>query len=867
MLQNLNLGLEYMTKPNIPGPDWDNLSNEVYRALRSSSYWTEKTKEVGKYIERLICPECGEQEAYAHRDNPFAIICNRQNSCGAITKTIPLLNVAADFEARCQPTKRDRNRPAREFLLMRGLPPDLLKKTEFQYRSKTREGCGGGVFFRVGKTWSGRLFSPPQGEQKGHTFGPLNGQFWQLDVKEYAKDKPLHITEGIINALSLFAMGHQAVALVAAATDPAKFDLAKLQGLGSEIILAFDGDTAGADYTKKWTGYLKEKGIEAAAILPRKGDWNDLLTAAETPEQAAERFAKELPKYETQARLALAETAQEYARIYTAANRHAPGLFPFNGCYWWSSAKDDKTTTVPVSDFTVEVNHFQISEKDQDKPEFKYSLKIKPKKGRAVNALATGTDLKSPDTLRGFFLNHAKASWEGSTAAAYALVRRILRSEAPEVRQAEQIGHDPKTGWHILKHVAVSPKGQVIQPEKGGFFQLSGKDCIRPFWTETLKPEPVSKEFIKEEVFPTIKGAWGDKGLAALSFLTASLFVNKIKPELGFFPFLSLCGDRATGKTRLIRTLNAMQGLNEEGLPMNGANTQKGQLNVISQVSGMMKALLEGNDKTKTKFDYDSILTGYNYGNPLKTSAKFSNDNREETIPFNGTIAFVQNIEQFENATQKSRVISLPFSEKELNSETKAAYDKLIAIAPQKLAGFLLLVLQDREYYESNWKTAHENAKEVLASSLTDNRINENHAVLLAFHTLLCDRFGLEYDLKSYIEQVGTEKMKSCEQRKHTAADCFLDALESLPEIVTDATGNVIEKESYLHEKDGLLYIRRVDAERAIRAHGIPMDWPGRLIDSLQKHPACLKNSEKHHFPAAGKTKNSMVFDTKMIDC
>ena len=102
MLQNLNLGLEYMTKPNIPGPDWDNLSNEVYCALRSSSYWTEKTKEVGKYIERLICPECGEQEAYAHRDNPFAIICNRQNSCGAITKTIPLLNVAADFEARCQ---------------------------------------------------------------------------------------------------------------------------------------------------------------------------------------------------------------------------------------------------------------------------------------------------------------------------------------------------------------------------------------------------------------------------------------------------------------------------------------------------------------------------------------------------------------------------------------------------------------------------------------------------------------------------------------------------------------------------------------------------------------------------------------------
>jgi hypothetical protein len=109
--------------------------------------------------------------------------------------------------------------------------------------------------------------------------------------------------------------------------------------------------------------------------------------------------------------------------------------------------------------------------------------------------------------------------------------------------------------------------------------------------------------------------------------------------------------------------------------------------------------------------------------------------------------------------------------------------------------------------------------------------------------------------------------MKSCEQRKHTAADYFFDALEAVPERLTDATGGVIEKDAFIHKKDGLLYIRRVEAERAIRAAGIPMDWPGLLLDSLQKHPAFKENSVKHHFPAAGKTKNSMVFDTKMIDC
>jgi hypothetical protein len=856
-----------MTKPPFP----HSLTAEIIQALRSSSYWTEKTKETDNYIERLTCPECGEQRAYAHRDKPFAILCNRQNCCGAITKTIPLLDIMSRFEERCQPSKEHPHRPAREFLLLRSLSADLLQKTKFEYRSNTRKGCGGGVFFPVGKAWSGRLFSPPPGEGKTHTIGALDGQFWQLDAKEYSKDKPLHITEGIINALSLFAMGQQAVALVAANTDPKKFDLTKLQGLGSELVLAFDGDAAGAKYTKRWTAYLKQKGVEFSAILPVKGDWNDLLTDAETPEEAAERFEEEQQDYATEARLALANTAQEYAQIYTKANGYAPGLFPFNGCYWWSSVKESKDedliTTVRVSDFTLSVNHFQISEKDPDRPEFKYSLRIKPRKGRSINALATGTDLKSSDTLRGFFFNHAKASWTGSTAAAYALGEIILHSEAPEVRQAEQMGHDPKTGWHILKHVAISPKGQVVQPEKGGYFRLSGKDCIRPFWTDTLKPEPSDKEFFKAEVVPAIKGAWGDKGLAALSFLTASLFVNKVKPELGFFPFLSLCGDRSTGKTKLIRTLNNMQGLNEEGLPINGANTQKGQLNVISQVSGMMKALLEGNDKSKAKFDYDCILTGYNYGNPLKTSAKFSNDNREETIPFNGTISFVQNIEQFDSPAQKSRVISLPFKQNELNSETKAAHDKLIAIAPQKLAGFLLLVLQDRGYYEANWKPAHDKAKELLASSLPDNRINENHAVLLAFHNLLCDRFGLDYDLLPYLEQVGKEKMKSCEQRKHTAADHFFDVLEAMPESIKDKNGKLFEKESYYHIKDGLLYIRRVDAERAIRAAEIPMDWPGRLLDSLQKHPAFLESSKKHRFPGKLDAERAMVFDANLIDC
>jgi hypothetical protein len=247
-----------------------NIRTEIITALESSEYWTKKTKKSGDYINNVVCPECGEARAFVYADKPFAIICNRENSCGAVTKTVPLFDLASGIEEKYKPVKKNPHRPARAFLRLRGLPDPLIKKTKFEYREKTREGCGGGVFFPLGdkkKTWTGRLFDPPPDEGKTHTVGKLNGRFWRLDAKEYSKDKPLYITEGIINALSFFAMGHQAVALVAAATDPAKFDLAALQALGNELVTAFDGDRAGRKYTRKWSEYLKEKEVSASAVL------------------------------------------------------------------------------------------------------------------------------------------------------------------------------------------------------------------------------------------------------------------------------------------------------------------------------------------------------------------------------------------------------------------------------------------------------------------------------------------------------------------------------------------------------------------------------------------------------------------------
>ena len=228
--------------------------------------------------------------------------------------------------------------------------------------------------------------------------------------------------------------------------------------------------------------------------MPVYGDWNDLLCNAESPEKAKERFEKDYERYELQANLARAETAQQYAEIYHQGNSgFVPGLFPFNGCYYWSWIKETKEGDYPLtaraSNFTVKVEHYQKSEQDKELPVFNYRLKVIPKKGRPVIVTATGNDLKSSDSLTGFFLRHGKSNWRGKAGAAQAFAEMVTQTKAPIIRQAEFTGYDHATGYHVLKDVAISPTGKAIDPEPGGYFKVGYGQYLRPFQTKTIKPK------------------------------------------------------------------------------------------------------------------------------------------------------------------------------------------------------------------------------------------------------------------------------------------------------------------------------------------------------------------------------------------
>ena len=629
------------------------------------------------------------------------------------------------------------------------------------------------------------------------------------------------------------------------------------------VIVAADNDASGAGL-KAASKSAAQNGLKITIPLTKGMDFNDYVIAVglqmaktilEDPQEPDKTHIEDKGDTAT-------GSIRELAKKIWENTGQVSGLLVFDEVYYEFHVKEQdgepKIAVNQVADFTLKVLLFLRSDEDQDKPVFRYRLEVSPKGRPAVTATADAQDLKSADAMKTFCLRHARAHWTGQQSAVDEVLRMVLASKAPVVRQAECVGYDHKTGFYILNNIAFDVQGEAIFPENG-LFQVGAGACIRPALIETIKPDKCNIQ----DIYRLIRQTWGDNGLIALSFLFASIFVNQVKKELRFFPFLSLYGDPQTGKSRLVTILNNMQGLDEEGLSMSSANTKKGELRSLSKVSGMMKALIEGNDPGKSRFDFESILQLYNYGNPLQTRALTTNDSRTRDLPFYGSLAFVQNIEPFKSRAAKERVISLKFIKTNLSDDTKAGFDELSKLSAGDFAGFLVDVFKHRTDIENGWFTEYQQCKTDLSSTIPDNRINENHAVVLCFHRILTRLFDIDHDLQPAIETVGATKMISCQKRTLTPADHFFDCLDQLP----DRIKNLGVTSSFYMIKDGKLFVNRPKAEEAIRMAGITLDYPERLGTSLQEHPAYIENKNAKFTDDDGtsRARKAWIFDIEKI--
>lgn len=827
------------------------LSQRILERLKNSEFWTPKTRTTGQTIQNLACPVCADKSAWAYTAEPRAINCNRANQCGARTKTLELFpelraNVERDFPA----TKADPHRPAREYLLSRGITLEALKGVDYRYQANARQTGSGAVMFFVGKDdkgkeiLNGRLFNPPSGEGKTHNSGSTAGRYWRHQGHSDDPAQPVFITEGILDALSLHTLGAQAVAVLAAGQDPDKVDLAEFQNL----VLAFDNDDAGRRAVKKW----KQAHPLADVILCDPGeDWNDLLNSGPL-EQAKKQFQAALPRYRTNGKLALAETAREWAEIFTDFRGYPPGLFEFHQETHFAVLKTRRGEEAPYLDVSrclraaLKVASYTLDRSNPARPEYRYNLEVQAKGRQPLTITASGKDLGNARALNEFLLTTAKLSWEGDAKAATALQVRITGDKrAPEVQLLPVIGYQPEVGAYVFHKWAVDQSGQVVTPDKRGHFRLGYNRIFQaPIHAEgkSITPATITGPQVAK-MYQLIRAAWGENGAVALAWTVASWFVCQVKAEINLFPFLSMYGDPASGKSALVTLLNAIQAREGEGLPISQLSTKKGNIRTIGQVSGLFTALLEDNERNDRAFDYSFVLTAYNRG-PLQVQAAFSNDLQTKENPFLGTLLFAQNAEPFNSKAERQRVISLQFKADAITDASRAAYEQLTATDKRDLAGTMRQVLTHRQHFEQSWRQAYATATADLGP-LGERRILDNHALILAFHRLFCGCFGIKEDpaTVNHFADLARQKCLSSAIRQHTIADHFFEQLDTL---------NKEQAKSCYHldPEKMLIYINLPRAEYILRdIRKMSCNVNENLLAALDAHPSHLAHNVTFRFP------------------
>ncbi|BCO08795.1 hypothetical protein GF1_11710 [Desulfolithobacter dissulfuricans] len=427
-------------------------------------------------------------------------------------------------------------------------------------------------------------------------------------------------------------------------------------------------------------------------------------------------------------------------------------------------------------------------------------------------------------------------------------------------------GYQRENGWYVYRYFAIDPAGKLLFPDKRGLYKISFRDFATPpahAAEKAIKPAETGLEV--RDIHKLVTSAWGDNGAAALAWMAAAWFVNQVKERVNFFPFLSFHGDPASGKSALTVVLNAMQGVDGEGIPLSQLNTKKALARSISRVSGLFTALLEDNQRNEKAFDYSILLTGYNSG-PLQLKAAFSNDNRVSESPFQGSLLFVQNTEPFNQKAEKQRVISLQFDHTDLTEQTRAAYEELVKIPLPELARVLVLTLQKRQVFEEGWIKEYQKAINDLCP-MDNRRILENHALILAFHRLFCRVHGIKYNLTSFMLSTAHEKCRTSAAREYSLADHFFETIDLLDKEKAAAC-------LHLDPKKRLIYINLPGIEQLIRNKGIQLLVSSHLTRALMQHPAYIENSKRFRFPndpemdnsGRPKQRRAWVFDANKFD-
>ncbi len=164
----------------------------------------------------------------------------------------------------------------------RGISQEVIDRFKLGYDPSTKQ-----VIMPVKGEFYIRRSTDPMAQNKDRYRLPAGIKKELFNAEALSQKKPVFITEGIIDALSIITAGHEALALPAATdTNLLKDEIQKRIEAQSlpELILCLDNDEAGQKAAHELSEYLKkEKLPHSAAIIPKEyKDANGYLKASKS---------------------------------------------------------------------------------------------------------------------------------------------------------------------------------------------------------------------------------------------------------------------------------------------------------------------------------------------------------------------------------------------------------------------------------------------------------------------------------------------------------------------------------------------------------------------------------------------------------
>lgn len=618
------------------------------------------------------------------------------------------------------------------------------------------------VRFAIGDTYWERIIDAHLFTHKAHfkKDGTYKGECWQPPGQRIVKGDRVYIAEGVFDAVALMqGMNYKVASAMSTSNFPQKL-VDKHKGKNITWCLMLDNGEAGSAAAKKWTNILKSMGELVEVYYPSdKRDWNDLYRTKELNDDL-------LKKYWWHGQVLVAQSAAERMAWTIVRARVGKSFVPmtkvlaFGNCYFNCKVVEPKERTaedsealndgvesgqyfeavnyikpmissVRISTATAKLLYTQIDNVDETYSYyFDVAMSGVKKHQMVVFDSSMITDAKSFNLA--LLKRVGQSTFSGDSKDMRQILDDWFAHRKPTIETIRHTGYSPKHEAYVFERFGYK-NGHLVKANKQDYLRM-GNTSIKTMFKGWHIPEPSSK---KSAWFNDFYLASGNNGLTGLSFWLMSLFAQQVRAKHKTIPFWEYTGVGGTGKSTVIEFLWQLVGRHD----YEGEDPEKmsfvGLARTMMQASNIPVVMLEGDrdaSNHRKKFSMDQVKTLFRgqspYGRGVRNSG-IETDNE----PFLGTLVVSQNAPIEGEVQILSRFVQCIANKKNFSRESYHAANRLKSLDTEQCVHFLHDALSNESVIMTKYSEHFVKYRDYLLknNSITDVRIAENHAQVMAF--------------------------------------------------------------------------------------------------------------------------------------